>query len=265
MFNNLIESSSHRREFRRRGSFFLFTTASYALLFVIAGVISIYAYDARMEDQNLEMATIMPLIDPPAETPRDVAPASEQPRRDNDNSANAYIRKQLTATVDEPVAPDHVSTTPNPDPPRPRSGVVIIGNENIDPMGDGSSKSGGGSNPGIGRPSPTVVITEPPAPPQVAKPVPRVIRKPVLNGEALVLPKPPYPPLAKQTRVQGTVNVQVLIDEKGNVVSATAVSGHPLLIHAAKAAAFQARFSPTMLGDQPVKVSGIITYNFVLQ
>src|SRR6266536_2622922 len=53
MFSNLIESSSHRSEFKRRGSFFLFTTASYALLFVIAGVVSIYAYDARMEDQSL--------------------------------------------------------------------------------------------------------------------------------------------------------------------------------------------------------------------
>ena len=165
-----------------------------------------------------------------------------------------------------PVAPDHVSTTPNPDPPRPRTGITIVGNENVNPMDDGRSGSKpGGDNSGTGRPSPTVVITEPPAPPQVAKPIPRVIRKPVLNGEALVLPKPPYPPLAKQTRVQGRVNVQVLIDEKGNVVSATPVSGHPLLIHAAKAAAFQARFSPTMLGDQPVKVSGIITYNFVLQ
>jgi protein TonB len=70
--------------------------------------------------------------------------------------------------------------------------------------------------------------------------------------------------MAKQIHVQGTVNVQVLIDEKGNVVSATPVSGHPLLMHAARTAALQARFSPTMLGDQPVKVSGVITYNFLL-
>ena len=47
MFNNLIESSSHASEFKRRGSFFLFTTATYILLFVIGGVVSIYAYDAR--------------------------------------------------------------------------------------------------------------------------------------------------------------------------------------------------------------------------
>lgn len=52
MFNNLIESTSHTREFKRRGSFMLFTMATYALLFVIAGVASIYAYYALLEDQN---------------------------------------------------------------------------------------------------------------------------------------------------------------------------------------------------------------------
>ena len=50
MFNNLIESTSHAGEFKRRGSFVLFTTATYVLLFVIGGVMSIYAYDARLED-----------------------------------------------------------------------------------------------------------------------------------------------------------------------------------------------------------------------
>ena len=63
MFNNLIESSSHRSEFKRRGSFFLFTTATYALLFVIAGVVSIYAYDARLEDQNTEIVTLLSPVD----------------------------------------------------------------------------------------------------------------------------------------------------------------------------------------------------------
>jgi protein TonB len=87
----------------------------------------------------------------------------------------------------------------------------------------------------------------------------------VLNSQALSLPKPPYPPIAKQLRIQGVVNVQVLIDESGRVVSAKAVLGNPALMHAAQQAAMQARFSPTMLGEQAVKVSGVITYNFVLQ
>jgi protein TonB len=86
----------------------------------------------------------------------------------------------------------------------------------------------------------------------------------VLNGRALQLPKPPYPQLARTTGISGVVTVQVLIDESGRVLSAQAISGHPLLRSAAAQAARQARFSPTILGDQPVKVSGVITYNFTL-
>ena len=54
MFNNLIESSSHFREYKRRGSFLLFTTLIYAVLLLVSGVVAIYAYDARLEKQNLE-------------------------------------------------------------------------------------------------------------------------------------------------------------------------------------------------------------------
>jgi TonB family protein len=66
-------------------------------------------------------------------------------------------------------------------------------------------------------------------------------------------------------RVQGTVSVQVLVDETGKVISAKAILGNPVLMPAAQQAALAARFSPTKLGDQAVKVSGVITYNFVLQ
>ena len=66
-------------------------------------------------------------------------------------------------------------------------------------------------------------------------------------------------------RLQGSVSVQVLIDESGKVLSAKAISGHLLLIPEAKKAAMQARFLPTKLSDQPVKVSGVITYNFLMQ
>ena len=87
----------------------------------------------------------------------------------------------------------------------------------------------------------------------------------MITGLALQLPKPSYPPLAKQSGAHGAVSVQVLIDESGKVISAKAVLGNPLLRAAAQQAAYSARFSPTRLGDQAVKVSGVITYNFVLQ
>jgi TonB family protein len=87
----------------------------------------------------------------------------------------------------------------------------------------------------------------------------------VLNGKAISLPKPPYPPIAKAAKASGTVVVQVLVDENGNVIEAHAVSGHPLLQAASVAAARAAKFSPTKLSGQLVKVSGVITYNFVAQ
>ena len=85
----------------------------------------------------------------------------------------------------------------------------------------------------------------------------------VLNAKAISLPKPSYPSAARAVHASGAVNVQVTIDEKGNVTSASAVSGHPLLRAAATAAARQARFSPTKLSGAPVKVTGVIVYNFV--
>jgi periplasmic protein TonB len=85
----------------------------------------------------------------------------------------------------------------------------------------------------------------------------------VLNGRALELPKPNYPPIAAKAHASGTVIVQVTIDESGNVISAFAIEGHPLLRAVSAAAARQARFSPTKLCDEPVSVTGVITYNFV--
>ena len=87
----------------------------------------------------------------------------------------------------------------------------------------------------------------------------------VLNGKAISKPAPPYPPAAKAVKASGTVVVQVEVDEGGRVTTARAVSGHPLLRAAAEAAARQARFSPTLLSGKPVKVSGVITYEFKLE
>jgi TonB family protein len=86
----------------------------------------------------------------------------------------------------------------------------------------------------------------------------------VLNGKAVSLPAPEYPAAAKAVKASGTVSVQVLIDEEGNVIAATAVSGHPLLRASAVDAARAAKFAPTRLSGEAVKVSGVITYNFVL-
>ena len=98
------------------------------------------------------------------------------------------------------------------------------------------------------------------------KPLPKQISGGILNGKATSLPKPEYPASARAEKAGGQVGVQVLIDEEGNVISAKAASGpeNTALRSAAEAAALRAKFSPTLLSGNPVKVSGVITYNFVL-
>ena len=90
-----------------------------------------------------------------------------------------------------------------------------------------------------------------------------VAAKNVLNGYAVILHRPAYPPAAKAVRASGAVQVQVTINEDGKVISATAVSGHPLLHPAAIKSAYLSEFRPTELSGERVKVTGIIVYNFV--
>jgi TonB family protein len=87
----------------------------------------------------------------------------------------------------------------------------------------------------------------------------------VLNGKAITLPRPEYPAEARAARASGTVVVQVTIDEYGNVIAARAISGHQMLHQTSVIAATQAKFSPTFLMGEAVKVTGVITYNFVSQ
>ncbi|HEV8370267.1 MAG TPA: energy transducer TonB [Pyrinomonadaceae bacterium] len=263
MFNNLIESSSHAGEFKRRGSFVLFTTATYVVLFVITGVVSIYAYDAHLEDQATELELLTFVPPPTPEQPeviRNTIPrSSSNPTRNTERS----IRTVLIDSLNPNNPPDKVSTEAQPVPPARHDS--IIGSVNSDPplpSGERGISSGTGN---------AVVVDIPDAPPPLAPTptpaIPKILKVSdgVLNGQATYLPKPVYPTIARQARVQGKVAVQILIDEYGKVLNAKVVSGPPLLIVEAQRAAMQARFSPTTLSGQPVKVSGVITYNFVMQ
>ena len=262
MFNNLIESTSHVKEFRRRGSFVLLTTITYGVLLVIGGIASVYAYDAHLDSQSTDLEiTFMPIM------PTEVQPEpSRNTIRPASTSAAQPARSMRT---------DLISSTSDPTRVPPRIGVEavtvpparvdsVLGTINADPP---PAFSGRGVPNGTGTTPAVDVGTPPPPPAATPKPeIPKVVKvsQGVLTSKLLSLPKPSYPPLAKQLRLQGSISVQVLIDEKGNVVSAKALSGHQVLVNAAETAAKQARFSPTLLSGQPVKVSGVITYNFVL-
>lgn len=112
-------------------------------------------------------------------------------------------------------------------------------------------------------------VDAPPAPAHegatVDIPATNIISGGVLNGKAIVKPVPRYPAVAKAAGEQGVVTILIVVDEGGNVASAKAVSGPPTLKAEGERAALQAKFAPLTICGHPIKVSGVITYNFVLQ
>src|SRR5688572_23948254 len=102
MFNNLIESSSHAKEFKRRGSFLLFTTATYVVLFAVTGVISIYAYDAHLESQSTELELISYVPPPEAEPPERVIPNTIPSKSNPDNQPTRSTRTDRVDSATNP-------------------------------------------------------------------------------------------------------------------------------------------------------------------
>jgi protein TonB len=154
--------------------------------------------------------------------------------------------------------------------------AVALGLFTSDPGGSGpigpyTPGSGDSTRNTVSNNGPAVAETAE-APPLTAKPTPTPkqntgpisLTSTIISSKTIEKPAPPYPVIAKAAGVQGPVAVQIVVDEQGRVISAKATSGNPLLQSAAVQAAYRARFTPTLLGGQPVKVTGSITYNFVL-
>jgi len=265
MLDQLVESKSHASEDAKRSGFILTTLAIMVTILVSAWLYSLFAKDYGMGGDELSLET---LVAPPVVEEAPEPEPEKQPEKQKD--PNVDVRKEIIqAAFESPKEVPKISVERQTIPPRDPTRFTMKGNENytaanpLPPDYDGPvNTTGTGSdsgNPGQGGDA----DDGPAPPPPPKKVVPKQISGGVLNGKATSLPKPPYPPAARAVRASGAVSVQVLIDEGGSVVSASAVSGHPLLRAAAVQAARGARFSPTQLSGQPVKVSGVITYNFV--
>lgn len=277
MFSNLVESGSHAADLKRKGGFLLGTLAFYGLLLVATGVGSIYAYNARVERDDYELVTLMKFAPSKAE--------QAEPKKQSEPSraaaaakpGQAQYAKVTEVAVNRPLPGRELARedTPVLVPGTP----YVIGKVNEVPSGGVGipipGSGGGPAGPNHGPTGPRVETDDeekPPAPREVkASPTPvPVERKPttvslgVINGKAVHKPQPLYPAIAKAARISGTVTVQILVDEQGRVVSAKATNGNAMLYASSVQAAYQARFTPTKLSGQPVKVSGVITYNFVL-
>jgi protein TonB len=112
---------------------------------------------------------------------------------------------------------------------------------------------------------PTVAAAPPPAPePEPAPTKPRSISTGLLLGNSIRQVQPAYPLVARNAQLEGAVEVQIIVDEQGNVIAVEVLSGHPLLRQPALDAARQWKFRPTLLNGQPIKVSGILRFTFRL-
>ena len=259
MFDNLVESGSHKQDLSRKGSFLLATLAIYGVLGLALIVGSIWFTDALLDTQDLELTTLVA----PVPVPQQAKPEKQEEAKPQKVEQNVDVRKELIADVSRTeLVPKEVSAKASNIPPVRRGVTTIVGSS--DSNAAAPIAAGPGTGTGLVSGPTSVNISEEPPPPPPPKPR-APISGGVLNGKAISLPKPGYPPIARQAHASGTVVVQVTIDENGNVISASAVSGHPLLRGVAVQAARGARFSPTKLSGQPVKVTGVITYNFVAQ
>jgi len=276
MLDQLVESRNNAGENTRRSGFLLTTFVIMTSILVGGWMYSLFAKDYGLGSGDLELSELVAPVPMAEEEPP--PPEPEQPKQEQKAAPNADVRKEVLQSIDEsPQIPDKISVEKQTIPARRPNVLTVRGDTNLDASNavdssyrgpvstDGKGVPGPGGAPNTGnteggaKPPPP-----PPPPPPAPKPaVPKKISGGVLNGKATSLPKPPYPAAARAVRASGAVNVQVTISESGSVVSASAVSGHPLLRQAAEQAARSARFAPTLLSGQAVSVTGVIVYNFV--
>lgn len=259
MFENLVESGSHSEDLKRKGSFLLGFTALYVVLIIAGLIVGILWAPAYIDQQTLELtALIAPVPVQQQEQKQEAKPEKV------DISKNVDVRRELIADVSRAdLVPKEVSAKASDIPPVRKGVVTMVGGSDSNAAAPMAPGAGTGSI--ISGPTRVEVADAPPPPPPKPTPPKAPISGGVLNGKAVRLVQPPYPAIARSARASGQVRVQIVIDENGNVVSAAPVSGHPLLQGAAVAAARASKFTPTKLSGMPVKVSGVIIYNFVAQ
>ena len=271
MLDQLVESKSTTKENTRRSGFLLTVLIVMVLALVSGWTYSLFGKEYGVSDDLDLSQLVAPVPIAEEEPPKPEPEKPEEKQVVKTNQPEIAMRKELIARIDQsPTEPPKVSADKFQGKTIPKFGPVMRGERDVDVAPQSSGRTTGDTGGGFTevKPSTTVVeekpVAKPPPPPPPPPPKPsKPISKGVVNGSALSLPKPPYPAAARAVRASGAVNVQVLIDENGSVVSANAVSGHPLLRQAAEQAARGARFKPTLLSGQAVKVNGVIVYNFV--
>ncbi|MBD0373322.1 MAG: TonB family protein [Pyrinomonadaceae bacterium] len=223
---------------------------------------------AKMNQPAATPATANPATSGPASGTTNANPSNANTAAANNNASNnkasmpATNGQPATSAPSKPVA-QTTSPSNNSSPSSTASAPVVKTNSPVSDKPASSSNEQPNSVASNNKPVESKSSEESGAKP-IIKPLLKPVSGGVLNGKALDLPKPTYPLTARNARIMGAVVVEVVIDVNGKVISAKAVSGPVLLQQAAVQAAYQAKFSPTLVSNQPVKVVGTISYNFAL-
>ncbi|MFN0110126.1 MAG: energy transducer TonB [Blastocatellia bacterium] len=256
MFDVLVESSK-RKTGKRASRYFVVTTAIYSVVLFALAIGTVIGFSpALAEEYNL--AT---LIAPPVPT----APSAPQPMPKLQNNLRQDAPLDIFTPPNKPIEiPDVIKGSDFVRQPR----MPVVGTPGLPPgAGDPSGCIGCKvANEESAPPKP------PPPPPPTPEPTKETkttgttkVSEGVLQGKAVKKQVPAYSQIAKAARASGMVQVQVTISEEGRVIDAQVLNGHPLLRQAAMDAARQWVFTPTMLSNVPVKVQGILSFNFLLQ
>jgi periplasmic protein TonB len=248
MFERLVESSRHKQG-RRVSRYMLVTSLFYILALFVFVALAVLGFNPILayEGSFLAQVTLPPApVDPGHRHRIQYGPVS--PTVDIFREPTIIPETtlpQIDVRVIPYIPPDAVSHFLG------GRRVSLIGSETADPE----------PPPPISTPSPTPKIE--PAP--EAKPDLNKVSEGVLQGSAIKKVRPAYPEIARRARVGGLVQVQVMISEDGRVMEAFILNGSPLLRGAALEAARQWIFAPTTLSKMPVKVQGVLTFNFTLE
>lgn len=277
MLDRLVESKNHNAENKKLNSLLgtIFMVTAVALTF--AFTYSLFSFELNVSS-DLELSSLVAptFIDEVEPQPQIVQKQQSTEKVTNDVATRRDNIQQLTESPAK--SPDTISVAPSNIQARP-SVPFKIGKMDYTPTSATSNttierESNVSAPVGISKIVPTVLDndndkdlpvikkTEKEPVKLIEKKIDTIVSGGVVNGKAKFLAQPIYSAAAKQVRASGRVEVQVTIDENGRVVSASIVSGHTLLRESALNAARKSTFSPTLLTNQPVKVSGIIIYNF---
>ena len=249
MFDKLVESAKEKRG-RRARRLFLATMAVYAVALTMLGVATVIGFRPALAGGGDDLSILIPPTLPSGPDPN---PVQIKP-----NLKPAPDLGFVTPKPDVPILPPH--QVKGSEPKVPVSGAPSWAKAG--PLGGGP-----GASDKVDMPPPPPPPTPTPVVKPAATPAPDTVvtlTSRLTQGRVLRRVQPPYPVIARQARIQGSVQVQIDISEDGAVTNVTLLSGPALLRDAALQAAKQWQFIPTELNGQRVRAIGLLTFNFTL-